>query len=84
MPDGSDFDSEELLTPVRSGNNPFSWDVDLFIQEIEENSAPRRCDILTADKGSNNYVSSGLHAILMRFHADTEVRRCSGLPPRTV
>lgn len=59
MPDGSDFDGEDLLTLVRAGNSPFNgvWDVNLLIQEIEENLGSQVIDILTVNKGSNNYVS---------------------------
>ena len=59
MPDGSDFDGEDLLTLVRAGNSPFNgvWDVNLLIQEIEENLGSRVTDILAVNKGSNNYVS---------------------------
>lgn len=59
MPDGSDFDGEDLLTLVRGGNSPFDgvWDVNLLIQEIEENLGSQVIDILTVNKGSNNYVS---------------------------
>lgn len=59
MPDGSDFDGEQLLTLVRGGNSPFQgvWDVNLLIQEIEETLGFRVIDIPNVDKGSNYYVS---------------------------
>lgn len=60
MPDGSEFDGEELLSLVRSGNSPFLWDVNLLVREIEENLDAHVIDIPIVDKGSNNYVSSGL------------------------
>lgn len=59
MPDGSDFDGKDLLALVRGGNSPFDgvWDVNLLIQEIEGNLGSQVIDILTVNKGSNNYVS---------------------------
>lgn len=58
MPDGTDFDGEQLLSLVRSGNSPFHgvWDVNLLIREIEENLGSQVIDILTVNRGSNNYV----------------------------
>ena len=60
MPDGSEFDGEQLLSLVRSGNSPFLWDVNLLVREIEENLDAQATDIPIVDKSSNNYVSSGL------------------------
>jgi hypothetical protein len=59
MPGGSDFDGKQLLTLVRSGNRPLHgvWDVNLFIQEIEENLAAQVADIAVTYKGSNDYLS---------------------------
>lgn len=59
MPDGEDFDGEQLLGLVRSGNSPFrgAWDVNLLIREIEENLDTQVVDIPVVSKGSNNYVS---------------------------
>lgn len=57
--DGSDFDGEQLLTLVRSGNSPFRgvWDVNLLIREVEENLGGQVIDIPAVSRGSNNYVS---------------------------
>lgn len=59
MPDGTDFDGEQLLTLVRSGNSPFhtAWDVNLLIQEVERNLNTQVIDIPNVYHGSNNYVS---------------------------
>lgn len=59
MPDGTDFDGERLLTLVHAGSSPFHpiWDVNLLIREIEDNLGSQVIDILTVNKGSNNYVS---------------------------
>lgn len=72
IPDGSDFDGEQLPTLVRSDSSPFLW------KEIEEISTPQVTYIPTANKGFNNYVNSGFKIILMRFHAETEGWRRSG------
>lgn len=60
MPDGTDFDGQQLLALARSGKSPFHgvWDVNLLIQEIEENLGAKVIDIPTISNGSNNYVSS--------------------------
>lgn len=59
MPDGSDFDGEQLLPLVRAGNSPFHgvWDVNLLIDEIEEYLGCRVIDIPIVHMGSNYYVS---------------------------
>jgi hypothetical protein len=64
MPDGSDFDGEQLLTLVHSGSRPFHgvWDVCLLIREIEENLSAQVIDIPAVSKGSNNYVSFSLQS----------------------
>lgn len=53
----ADFDGKQLLSLVRSGNNPFHgvWDVNLLIREIEENLSTQVIDIPIIYKGSNNY-----------------------------
>lgn len=61
MPDGRDFDGKQLLTLVRSGNNPLhGLDVDLLIREIEKKTDSQVVDIPMVNKGSNNYVSSSV------------------------
>ncbi|KAJ8125508.1 hypothetical protein O1611_g8131 [Lasiodiplodia mahajangana] len=55
MPDGSDFDGKHLLGLVHNKKSPFSWNVNLLIQEIEENLNTRVVGIPYVDKGSNNY-----------------------------
>ncbi|KAL2066784.1 hypothetical protein VTL71DRAFT_1208, partial [Oculimacula yallundae] len=57
MADGTSYDGKQLLHLVRTGNSPFEgvWDVELLIREIEENLNTEVTDILTAQKGSNNY-----------------------------
>jgi len=64
MPDGSDFDGQQLLPLVRNGNSPFHgvWDVNLLIREIEQNLGTKVIDIPATYKGSNNYVSFSLQA----------------------
>lgn len=59
MPNGRDFDGQNLLALLHSGNNPFhdTWDVNLLIQEIEDNFSARVVDIARVSRGSNNYVS---------------------------
>ena len=54
--DGTDFDGKNLLTLVRNGNNPFVWDVNLLIQEVEENLATQVIDIPVVSSGANYYV----------------------------
>jgi len=67
MPDGSRFDGKQLLTLVRSGNNPFHefWDVNVLIQEVEEKLGTRVIDIPKISRGSNNYVSVALGGLLL-------------------
>lgn len=69
MPDGSDFDGQQLLTLARSGNSPFNevWDVNLLIREIEENFGSQVIDIPFIYNGSNNYVSSCLQSSMLRL-----------------
>ncbi|KAI0107227.1 3-hydroxybutyryl-CoA dehydratase [Nemania sp. FL0031] len=55
MPDGSDFDGKQLLVLVRNRKSPFSWNVNLLIQEVEENLNTHVVDIPYLAKGSNNY-----------------------------
>lgn len=59
MSNGRDFDGQNLLTLLHSGNSPLhdNWDVNLLIQEIEDNLSARVVDIPRISKGSNNYVS---------------------------
>lgn len=59
MPDGRDFDGHQLLTLVRNGHSPFHerWDVNLFLQKIEESLCAQVIDIPRVSNGSNNYVS---------------------------
>lgn len=76
MPDGRDFDGQQLLTLVRSGNSPFHgvWDVNLLIREIEENVGAQVVDIPAVYKGSNNY---GFHVRLSN-RADIVARLARG------
>ncbi|KAJ4307449.1 hypothetical protein N0V84_012723 [Fusarium piperis] len=57
MPDGTDFNGQQLLALVRNGASPFrqAWDVNLLIREIEENLGTQVIDIPFVYSGSNNY-----------------------------
>ncbi|KAG6878964.1 hypothetical protein C0992_006258 [Termitomyces sp. T32_za158] len=62
--DDTDFDGKDVLALVRSGNSPFSWDIDLLIQEIENNLEARVIDIPYVSEGANYYVrhtAQGFH-----------------------
>ncbi|KAK0710253.1 3-hydroxybutyryl-CoA dehydratase [Lasiosphaeria miniovina] len=76
MPDGSDLDGKELLTLVRSGNNPFHGvlGVNLLILEIEENLNTQVIDIPAIYKGSNSY---GFH-IKLSNRTDVVARLARG------
>ena len=57
LANGSNFDGRNLVDLVKSGNSPFSWDVILFVRDIEENLDERVVDIPFVYGGSNHYVS---------------------------
>lgn len=59
MPDGSDWDSKELMSLTSEGKGPFAkdWDVQLLIAELEQKLGSKVLDVPIVEKGSNNYVS---------------------------
>ncbi|KFY40065.1 hypothetical protein V494_03676 [Pseudogymnoascus sp. VKM F-4513 (FW-928)] len=87
MPDGTDFDGKQLLTPVRNGNSPFhkAWNVELLIQEIEKNLDTQVVDIPTVYHGSNNYgfhfrLSNRPDAIARLARGDVNMLDFDGFP----
>lgn len=61
---GSEFDGNQLLALVRSGNSPSHgvWDVKLLIREIDEHLDAQVIDIPDIFTGSNKYVGSFLQS----------------------
>lgn len=70
MTDGRDFDGQNLLTLLHSGNSPFcdTWDMNLLVQEIEDNLGARVVDIPRVSNGSNNYVSCTVNNAVSLLH----------------
>ncbi|KAK3290332.1 3-hydroxybutyryl-CoA dehydratase [Chaetomium fimeti] len=87
MPDGHDFDGQNLLTLVRHGNSPFhdKWDVNLLIREIEENLCAQVIDIPYVSGGSNNYgihlkLSNGMDVVARLARGDVNMPDYDGFP----